>query len=393
MTTREMARKHTARRGSAGRSVLAALLAVLLVMSAWPAFAGEPAFAAAAPSKAEKAVDAKAERILSQMTTDEKVAQMMVVAFPAKDAASVQKKYQFGGYILFGRDFKRTSKSGMKKKLAACQKASKAKMLLAVDEEGGTVVRASLYKKYRKKKFRSPRRVYSSGGYKAITSDTKKKDLFLRSLGLNCNFAPVADVPYKKSNFMYKRSFSTSVSKTKKFIRLCVTRMGTDNVVCVMKHFPGYGKNGDTHGKIIRDKRGLITFKTRDLRPFAEGIDAGADMIMVSHIIVNAFDRKNPASLSKNVNRYLRSNMGFDGVIITDGLGMKGVTDFVGGSQGEAAVRAVKAGNDMLCVTGNYKKCYTALRKAVRSGSIPKSQVDASVKRILKMKIRRGIIR
>ena len=84
--------------------------------------------------------------------------------------------------------------------------------------------------------------------------------------------------------------------------------------------------------------------------------------------------------------------MGFDRVIITDGLGMKGVTEFAGGDQGKAAVLAVQAGNDMICATGNYKKCFESLRKAVKNGTIDSAQIDASVKRILMMKIRRGII-
>ena len=344
-------------------------------------------------SYAADPTEQKVERILSQMTLEQKVAQMMVVAMPAKNASSIQKSYQFGGYILFARDFKRTNKKGMRNLLASCQSSSKVPMLMGTDEEGGTVVRASYYKKYRKSKFRSPSQVYKKGKYKGITKDTKKKDKFLKSLGLNTNFGPVADVPYKKGNFIYKRAFSKKAGKTSKFVRLCVSQMSKDNVVSALKHFPGYGKNGDTHGKIIRDKRSKFTFITRDLKPFSAGIGAGADMVMVSHTIVNAFDSNNPASLSPSVHNYLRKDMRFNGVIITDGLAMKGITNFVGGDQGKAAVKAAQAGNDMLCVTGDYNKCYNALVKAAKNGSIPESQIDESVKRILRMKIKRGIIK
>ena len=116
-------------------------------------------------------------------------------------------------------------------------------------------------------------------------------------------------------------------------------------------------------------------------------------MIMVSHIKVKAFDGKRPASLSKKVHKYLRSEMGFDGVIITDGMAMDGVMDFVGGDEGKAAVRAINAGNDMLCVTGSYSRTYKAIRSAVRNGTIDESRIDQSVKRILKMKLKRGIIK
>ena len=358
------------------------MLAALLV--AGSAFAC-PAFA--------DSEEERAEEILRGMSTKEKVAQMMLVAMPASGAAAIQQDYQFGGYLLFGRDFARTNRTGMKRLLKSCQKASEVPMLMAVDEEGGTVVRASYYSWYRKTRFRSPRQVYRSGKFKAVTKDTRKKDKFLKGLGLNTNLGPVSDVPYNRSNFIYDRAFSTNARNTGKYVRLVVTQMGKDDVVSALKHFPGYGNNGDTHGYIIRDRRSKKTFKNRDLKPFKAGIKAGTDMIMVSHTIVNAFDRNSPASLSPKVISYMREDLGFDGVIITDGLGMKGVTDFVGGDQGTAAVRAVQAGNDMLCVTGNYSACYKAVVKAVKKGTIPKSQINASVKRILIMKIRRGLIK
>jgi beta-N-acetylhexosaminidase len=131
----------------------------------------------------------------------------------------------------------------------------------------------------------------------------------------------------------------------------------------------------------------------RDLRPFRAGIKAGADMIMVSHVIVRAFDKKNPASISPAVNRYLRKDMEFDGVIITDGLGMNGVRDLAGGDISKAAVLAVRAGNDMLCITSDHERCFSEIKKAVIRGDIPEEQIDDSVRRILLMKIRRGIIK
>ena len=354
------------------------IAAVLVMRSAMPACAADPD-------------EEKVEKLLSKMSTNEKIAQMMVVAMPAKDAAAIQKKYQFGGYILFAGNFYRTDKKGMKKLLKSCQSKSKIPMLLGTDEEGGMVVRASLYRKYRRSKFRSPRTVYNSGGWDGITKDTRSKDKFMKSLGLNCNFAPVADIPYSRSNFIYERAISTSKGRVTKFVKLTVTQMNKDDVISTLKHFPGYGNNGDTHGRIIRDRRSKKVFTGRDLKPFKAGIAAGADMIMVSHTIVDAFDSKRPASLSKKVHKYLRKELKYDGVVITDGLGMKGITDFVGGDPGKAAVRAVQAGNDMLCVTANYSKCYRALKAAVRDGRITEDRLDESVRRILRMKIRRGI--
>lgn len=361
-------------------------IAAALIMSVTLA---APAGAASSDAK----IEARAAKIVSGMSLHDKVNQMMIVKMPEKRIVDIAKKNQYGGYIMFGYNFRGRSKSSVKKTIKQCQKVSKKNMLIAVDEEGGTVVRASLYRQFRKSSFRSPRQVYRSSGYKGIVKYTKTKDKFLKSLGINTNFAPVADVPYRSSNFIYQRGFSTSTKKTSKFITKTVKQMKKDDVVSCLKHFPGYGGNGDTHGKIIRDRRSKSVFKKRDLWPFRKGIQHGADMIMVSHVIVNAFDSKRPASLSKNVHRYLRKTLKYDGVIITDGLGMEGIRKFVGGDAAKAAVYAVKAGNDMLCVTTGRVETQRAIRKAVKDGKISEKQIDRSVQRIIEMKLRRGIIK
>ena len=369
--------------------LVALMLCLIIVFSLTP----QAANAAASSGMSDAEIEARAAKIVSRMSLYDKVNQMMIVKMPEKRIVDIAKNNQYGGYIMFGYNFKGKSKASIKRTIARCQKVSKKNMLIGVDEEGGTVVRASLYRQFRKSSFKSPRQVYRSSGYKGIVKYTKSKDRFLKSLGINTNFAPVADVPYRSSNFIYQRGFSTSMQKTSKFITRTVKQMKKDNVVSCLKHFPGYGGNGDTHGKIIRDRRSLVTFKKRDLWPFRKGIQNGTDMIMVSHVIVNAFDSKRPASLSKNVHKYLRKNLKFDGVIITDGLGMEGIRKFVGGDAGKAAVAAIKAGNDMLCVTTGRVETQRAIRKAVQKGKISEKQIDRSVQRIIEMKLRRGIIK
>ncbi|MDO4891516.1 MAG: glycoside hydrolase family 3 N-terminal domain-containing protein, partial [Coriobacteriaceae bacterium] len=146
----------------------------------------------------------------------------------------------------------------------------------------------------------------------------------------------------------------------------------------------------DTHGKVVRDKRALTTFQNRDLLPFQSGINAGCPMIMMSHNVVFAFDRGKPASISAPVHDYLRSVMGFDGVIITDSLGMHGVRRFAP-SASEQAVQAFLVGNDMLC-TPFPDKAYDSLLAAVKSGRISEKRLDESAQRILALKMRYGIM-
>ena len=370
------------------KNLIRVLCVILCAVAAVGGCLQVSSYAYAAESEQNK-IEKRAEEILETMTLSEKVSQMLFVTLP-EDAKTVQKKKQYGGYVLFADSFKNSNKDKIKNRIKGFQKVSKINMFIAVDEEGGSVVRVSKYKQFRKTPYKSPRAVYKSGGWDAVTSDAKSKSKFLKSLGINTNYAPVADVAYKKSNFIYNRSFSTNAKSTSKFVRLTVKAMNEKNCVSTLKHFPGYGNNGDTHTSVIVDKRSKKTFETRDLKPFAAGIKANAPMIMVSHNVVNCFDKKNTASMSKKVHNYLREDMGFDGIIITDGLAMEGVKKKYG-SNAEIAVKAVKAGNDMLC-TPYGKTSLSAIKKAVKSGEIKEKRIDESVKRILLVKLKYGII-
>ena len=330
------------------------------------------------------------EIVLSQMSLKEKIAQMLFVYVPEKDAYKKQKQYQYGGYVMFARDFSDSTPKKVKSRINSWQKASKINMMIAVDEEGGSVVRVSKYKKFRSKPYKSSRKLKELGGYDLIEQDASNKSNLLKKLGINTNFAPVADVPYSSKNFIYNRSFSTNAKKTAKYIHTVVPMMKKRKVVATLKHFPGYGGNGDSHQKVIKDKRSLKTFEKRDLLPFQQGIKDGAPMIMVTHNVVKAFDSKHPASMSKKVHNYLRKTLKFDGIIITDGLDMKGVVDKFG-SREEVAVRAVIAGNDMLCTPYGKTSLY-AIRDAVKRGDITEKRINASVRRILKIKLKYGII-
>ncbi|MBO6047449.1 MAG: glycoside hydrolase family 3 protein [Erysipelotrichaceae bacterium] len=333
----------------------------------------------------------RAEEILNEMTLEEKVSQMILIGVTASTKAKSIKSWQPGGIVLFADSFQESTKSKMKSRLEKMQKKSKIKMLISIDEEGGTVTRMSRFRQFRKSKYLSPRDLYNKGGYERIEKDTKSKDKLLKSLGINTNIAPVADTPYKRSNFIYDRAMSTSAKKNAKYVRTVVQQMNEDHMVSVVKHFPGYGKARDTHTSVVKDKRKLSTFESRDLLPFASGIDKGCSMIMVCHNKVSAFDKKNPASVSSRVMSYLRETMNYEGVIVTDSVSMVGVKKFAGSSP-KAAVKAVSAGADMVCADNGFKGIKKALVKAAKDGTISEAQIDASVLRILNLKLDKGII-
>ena len=353
--------------------------------------AEEPEGAGAAGEQAEEPdpIAARAQEILDGMTLEEKVGQMFIARCPETDAAQLAADYHLGGYILFGRDFKDKTAEQVTTDIQSYQDAAEIPLLIAVDEEGGTVNRVSSNPNLRSSPFRSPQSLYSEGGLELVRSDAQEKCRLLESLGININFAPVCDVSQDPADFIYDRTLGRDAQETSQYVAAVVETMAEEGMGSVLKHFPGYGNNTDTHTGVAYDDRPYDTFLTSDFLPFQAGIAAGADMVLVSHNIVSAMDEASPASLSPEVHRVLREDLGFTGVIVTDDLVMDGVRDFAGDD--EAAVLAVQAGNDLLCCT-DFQTQVPAVLAAVESGEITEEQIDAAVLRVLTMKLRLGIL-
>ena len=353
--------------------------------------AEEPEGSDAAGEQAEEPdpIAARAQELLDGMTLEEKVGQMFIARCPETDAAQLAADYHLGGYILFGRDFKDKTAEQVTTDIQSYQDAAEIPLLIAVDEEGGTVNRVSSNPNLRSSPFRSPQSLYSEGGLELVRSDAQEKCRLLESLGININFAPVCDVSQDPADFIYDRTLGRDAQETSQYVAAVVETMAEEGMGSVLKHFPGYGNNTDTHTGVAYDDRPYDTFLTSDFLPFQAGIAAGADMVLVSHNIVSAMDEASPASLSPEVHRVLREDLGFTGVIVTDDLVMDGVRDFAGDD--EAAVLAVQAGNDLLCCT-DFQTQVPAVLAAVESGEITEEQIDAAVLRVLTMKLRLGIL-
>lgn len=157
----------------------------------------------------------------------------------------------------------------------------------------------------------------------------------------------------------------------------------------VLKHFPGYGPNEDTHTGVAVDQRSVDTFRRQDLLPFQAGIDAGADAVLVSHTIVKAFDSNHPASLSPAIYQLLRDSLGFEGVAVTDDLAMDAIHRYTGDT--DAAVCAVQAGSSLL-ISSDLPTQYQAVYQAAEQGTIAAETIDAAVRRVLVWKMALGLI-
>lgn len=328
------------------------------------------------------------EVLMDSLTLEQKVGQIFLARCPETGAAEAVRQYHLGGFVLFDRDFKGETPSSMAQKIAGYQGVSDIPLLIAVDEEGGTVNRVSSHKAFRAYPFPSPRELFTKGGLELIHNTEAEKAQLLSGLGINVNLAPVCDITTNPSAFMYRRSLGQSPAVTGEFVADSIQTMGRFGVAAVMKHFPGYGNNADTHTGIARDSRSLETLETEDMQPFFAGISAGGGAILVSHTIVEAIDPECPASLSQPMNYYLRLAMNFGGVIITDDLSMDAIAAQYGTE--EAAVLAVLAGNDLLCST-EFETQYSAVLKACRSGRIPEAVLNEAVERVLRWKAQMGL--
>lgn len=323
------------------------------------------------------------QSLLESMTIEERVGQLFLARCDAETAVSDIEKLHLAGLILFSKDFQNQTPDSISQTLSSYQSASKIPLFLAVDEEGGSVTRVSSHRAFRSKPFPSPRDTFRTGGLEAVLEVEEEKYKLLSELGLNVNMGPVCDMADDPNAFMFARSLGQDSFVTAEFVSRTVRLARAYRVGSVLKHFPGYGNNADTHTGIATDRRSLETFWEKDLIPFSGGVSAGANCILVSHTIVEAFDSSLPASLSPEVHAFIRDSLGFQGVILTDDLVMEAITDQFGA--GEAAVLAVLAGNDLLCST-EYATQYQAVLEAVQSGRIGSDTLDAAVLRVLQWK-------
>ncbi|MCC9734166.1 beta-hexosaminidase, partial [Streptococcus agalactiae] len=325
------------------------------------------------------------QNLLAAMTLEEKIGQLFWARVPYGNQIEDIQTYHLGGYILFGKDFEGQSLEGIKALTDSYQSAAEIPLLIGSDEEGGTVTRIS---SILNAPFQSPMSLYQSGGLEAVVADTKTKAETLKSVGINAGLFPVADVATDSSAFIYNRTIGEDAKTTAKYVKSVVQELDKNQVGSTLKHFPGYGNNGDSHTAIIRDDRSLEALRQSDFLPFEAGISAGADSVLVSHNILSKLDNV-PSSISPKINKILRKELGFNGVIMTDDLDMAGLANFV--NQDEAAHQVISAGNDLI-LGSSYHTQIPYLLEKVSSGELSEERIDESVKRILSWKYELGLL-
>lgn len=325
---------------------------------------------------------------MQEMSLDEKIGQLFFVRIPEQNQIKAIKDYNLGGYILFGRDTQNETKKSLTDKIKNYQNNAKIPMLIATDEEGGTVVRVSKNPNLRNTPFKSPQQIYKNGGFEAIKENVKEMSTLLSELGINVNFAPVADISNNPNDFIYNRAIGLDTTQTSEYIKNVITESKNYNVSYTMKHFPGYGNNDDTHTGIAIDNRTIESIKQNDLLPFKSGIESQGEAIMVSHNIIKSLDNEKPASLSYKVHNLARKNLKFNGILMTDDLDMQAITKYTNSPY----IDAFLSGNDMILLS-NYQEAHETIKNAIENNILSEDIINHATTKVLAWKYYKGLLK
>ncbi|TLQ51010.1 beta-N-acetylglucosaminidase [Lacticaseibacillus casei] len=347
--------------------------------------------------------DAELNQYISKMSLDEKIGQMFVSRTP-QDTAQARAdvaKYHLGGLIVYGADFTsvegstpEAAQTAFKNKLQSFQDSAKLPLLIGVDQEGGSVSRLSQNPLIANgRAFPSPQALFAEGGMAKVTQEAQQVGTILKNLGINWNYAPVADSTADTDSFIYPRTIGQDYTATADYISQVVPAWQNTGIAATVKHFPGYGSAVDTHTDFAVVTKSEEAFEKEDLLPFKAGIDAGVDSIMIAHIVMQSVDPVYPASLSKSVvTDLLRDKLGYKGLIITDALGMGAITKFAASHNNVPVdVLAVAAGNDCI-MNDDYATAIPQIHQAVTSGQLSEQAIDQHVFRILSLKRKLGLL-
>lgn len=381
-------------------TVLAVVLVVVCVRRGQDAAQPSPTprtSASPTPRTSAKVRKDAAQALLDGMTTHEKICQLLIVqpevltggstvTGMTDELAAALREYPVGGVLLSAGNM--TSGEQLAALTAALSNGCKTAPLISVDEEGGRVARlmntvgttklGSMYS-------------YRAQGTQGAHDNAQTIARDIAAYGFNTDFAPVADVwTNKRSNAIGDRAYSDDYDEAAELVAAAVKGFHDGGVICCLKHFPGHGSTAtDSHNGAATVDKTLPQLRQEDLKPFVSGIAAGADMVMVGHLTVPTMDDA-PASVSRKiVTNLLRYDLGFRGVIVTDGLQMQALAQY---TDGEKAVLALAAGNDMLLEISDVPGTVAAIEKALADGTLTQAALDQSVLRILQLKLAHGIV-
>ena len=333
-------------------------------------------------------IDEKVDQIVASMSQTEKLGQMVMIGIQGTkvddDSLYMLNQYHMGGVILFDRNMESLEQVKQLTSDLQAQSNEKVPLFIGIDEEGGDVVRMA----EKLTPAPSQKEIGATGDIEQAKTWAIKTAKSLKDMGINVNFAPVADVGSND-----KRSYSTDANTVIDFVRAATKGYQQENIIYSLKHFPGIGKGKvDSHIDSSSIDVAKEVLMTEDILPFKTIIDESDPndyFILVSHLKYLALDEEYPASLSSKImTDLLRNKLGYKGIIITDDMEMGAVANH--NDFRSIGVKAVKAGADIVLVCHEYEhqqEVYLGLLDAVNSGEISQERIDESIKRIIKVKL------
>ncbi|PZG87658.1 beta-N-acetylhexosaminidase, partial [Streptomyces sp. NTH33] len=358
--------------------------------------------------------DRRLRALISRMTLEEKVGQLFVMRvyghsatapdqadvdanlkeIGVRTAAELIARYRVGGIIYFAWAHNTRDPHQIADLSNGIQKASLGlprglPMLVSTDQEHGIVARVGKPATL----FPGAMAVGAGGSTGDARALGRVSGAELRAVGINQNYSPVADVNVNPANpVIGVRSFGADPDAVARLVAAEVKGYQNSGVAATAKHFPGHGDTvDDSHAKLPYIHHTREEWGRLDAPPFRAAVAAGIDSIMTAHIVVPALDASDdPATLSRPIlTGILREELGYDGVVVTDSLGMEGVRTKYGDDR--VPVLALKAGVDQLLNPPSLDVAWNAVLKAVRSGELTESRLDESILRILRLKAKLGL--
>ncbi len=338
------------------------------------------------------------EARFSAMTTEEKVGQLFIVSVSGTTLSDEDRalldECAIGNIVLFASNIEDTEQLAElnTELMDAVSARTGICPFIAVDQEGGRVLRL-----FDACTAPPAMAVGATGDTQTAQRLYELMGAQLRTLGINVNFAPVADVNSNPDNpVIGDRSFSEDPETAAEFVSAAVLGLQSSGVLSCLKHFPGHGDTAeDSHTTLPGVSYNRDRLDSVEFVPFSAGIAAGAEMTMVGHILYPALGAETtPASLTPEViEGVLRTELGFDGLVVTDSLSMGAITKNWG--EEEACVMAINAGADLLCINDSsdaLRACREAVLLAVQEGRISEARLDEAVLRILNAKYEYGVL-
>lgn len=293
------------------------------------------------------------------------------------------EKYAVGGIVYFGKNIQ--SEEQLKEMIENTQLYTKYPLFIAVDEEGGSVSRVAAAGLAAKTD--DAKTIGATGDVNNAYQAGVNIGTYLANLGFNLDFAPVADLASVEASVIAERAYGSDAKAVSGFVTSMMQGLEEQKVTACLKHFPGIGSStDDTHDGLASTDRSKEDFQANEFVVFQAGIDAGADMIMVSHMAAPSLAGDNtPSSLSEEVvTNILRNELNFKGVIISDALNMAAISEYYSSEQ--AAVMALRAGCDMVLMPENFEEAYNGVLEAVQEGTISEERINDSLRRIYRIK-------